>query len=180
MKKLFALLAATAAVSLAVSAHAASESAEVKSKMEYKRDGGYEASRSSEQTTPSGTDISSESKVDVDVDSDGLVSKTIKSESKTDPKGFGNRKVDNSKTVFEEKDRGGYKQTTVRTHKDADGTNVKFETITDVDVDSAGNVTTSAKTEKTVDPKGLFNSKTTTSKVKTVNGKVVDSVKKTN
>ena len=178
MKRTLAMLAASAAVGLAGASYAADESAQVKSKVEYKKDGGYTATRSAERTTPGGTTNSAESKVDVDVDSKGHVDKTVKSESTTDPKGLLNKKKDTSETNIEEKDRGGFKQTTTRKHTDAEGTNTTYKTVTDVDVDSNGNVTTKATTEKTVDPKGLMNSKTSSTKTKTVNGNVVEDTSK--
>ena len=156
MKNMIALLAATTALSLTSAAYAADET--VKSKT----------------TTNDGTVISSEKSTDVDVDSNGLVDKTVKSETTTDAKGLMNKKVDNSKTEFKEKKNGGYEQTTTAKHTDAEGTNVILKTTTDVDVDDSGNVTTAAKTEKTVDPKGLMNSKTASTKTKTVNGKTVE------
>ena len=180
MKNTFSLLAVTAAVSLATSAFAASESAEVKSTMENKKNGGYESTRTSDQTMRDGTKVSGESKVDVDIDSDGKVDKTVNNETIKDPKGMLNKKKDMNETEYEEKANGGYKQTTTSKHTDADGTNVTLVTTTDVDVDSSGKVTSVAKTEKTVDPKGLMNKETTTDKTKTVNGKVVDRTKKVN
>lgn len=178
MKNIIAVLAITAATALPCATFAADETSESKAKVEYETDGGYESSRSSEHTTPSGTTHSSESTVDVDVDSAGRVDKTVKTETVTDPKGLMNRKKDVSETEIEEKAYGGYKQTTTRKHKDAAGTDTTFKTVTDVDVDSTGNVTTTATTEKTVDPKGLFNKTTTESKTKTVNGRVVEKNKK--
>jgi len=178
MKNTFALLAATAAIGLAGGAYAADESANVKSKVDYKKDGGYTAERSSEQKTPGGTKTTSETKVDVDVDSQGRIDKEVKAETTTDPKGLLNKTKDVSKTDIEEKERGGYKQTTTTKHTNADGTNVTYKTVTDVDVDANGNVTTTAKTEKTVDPKGLMNAETTSSTTKSVNGQVVEQKKK--
>ena len=174
MKRMIAVLAATTALTLAAPVFAASESTDGSTKIDYKSNGGYEATRSAEQTSTSGTTTKSNADVDVDVDSKGRTSKTVKAESSTDPKGLGNKKDDLAKTTYEDKDRGGYKQTTTRKHKDAAGTNTTYTTTTDVDVDTDGNVTTTAKTEKTVDPKGLMNAKSTTTKTKTVNGKVVD------
>ena len=179
MKKFRTLLALTAAMGLATAAHAADESAQVKSKVEYKKDGGYESSRTAESTSAAGTTHKSESNVDVDVDSAGRVEKTVSTEATTDPKGLMNKKDNMSETHIEEKARGGYKQTTTRKFTDADGTNVTYKTVTDVDVDNNGKVTSTATTEKTVDPKGLMNEKTTTSKTKMVNGKVVENSKKT-
>lgn len=177
MKNIFTLLAATTAISLAGSAYAADESAKVKSDMEYKKNGGYEASRSAERTNASGTKHKSEAKVDVDVDSDGKTDKTVKSESSSDPKGLWNKKTNTSKTEVEDKERGGYKATTKNEHADRDGTSHKTEKKTDVDVDSDGDVTTTTTTEKTSNPKGLMNETTTKTKTKSVNGRVVESTK---
>lgn len=180
MKNSFALLAVTAAIGLAASApaYAADEKAAVKSSVDYKKDGGYEATRTSEQVSAGGTKTTSKAKVDVDVDSQGRIDKTEKAETTTDPKGLMNKKQDTSKTEIEEKDRGGYKQTTTTKHIDASGTNITYKTVTDVDVDADGNVTTTAKTEKTVDPKGLMNADKVSSTTKAVNGKVVSSTTK--
>lgn len=179
MKHLIVIAAATAAIGFTSSAYAAEEAAQVKSKIEYKKDGGYEASRTSEQTTARGTELSSERNVNVGVDSKGRIDKTVKSESSSDPKGLMNKKKDVSESKIEEKDRGGYKQVTTRKHRDAEGTDTTYKTTTDVDVDARGNVATTATTEKVTDPKGLLNEKTTSSKVKTVNGRVVEEKNKT-
>lgn len=178
MKHSLTMLLATAAMGLATSAYAADESAQVKSKVDYKKDGGYESNRTAEKTTANGTAVKSESNVDVDVDTKGRVDKTVKVENSTDPKGLMNAKKDKSETHIEDKARGGYKQTTVRTSTDASGTDVTYKTTTDVDVDASGNVTTTATTEKTVDPKGLLNEKSSSTKVKSVNGKVVEEKRK--
>ena len=180
MKTMFALLATTAALGLAASSYAADKSAQDKSKVEYKKDGGYESTRSSEHTNTSGTAYTSESKVDVDVDSQGRVDKTVKTESTTDPKGLLNKKDSTSETQIEEKARGGFKQTTTRKHTDAEGTNTTYKTVTDVDVDSDGKATSTATTEKTVNPKGLLNETSTKSKTKAVNGRVVEKTTKSN
>ncbi len=180
MKNMVAILTATAVMALVAPAYAATESAQNKSKVEYKDNGGYESTRTSEHTTPGGTKHTSESKVDVDVDSDGKIDKTVKTESVTDPKGLMNKETDTAKTEIKEKERGGYVQTTVSKSTDADGTNVTIKATTDVDVDADGNVTTTAKSEKTVDPKGLMNKKTTSSMTKSVNGHVVEEKKKSN
>jgi hypothetical protein len=180
MKNTFAILAATAAVGMASSAYSAEESTKDKSSMEYKKNGGYDSKRTTEHTTEGGTTHSSETKVDVDIDSKGNVDKVIKTESATDPKGLMNKKDDTSETKIEEKSRGGYKQTTTRKHTDAEGTNTTYKTVTDVDVDGSGNVTSTATTEKTVDPKGLMNETTTKNKTKAVNGRVVEKTTKSN
>ncbi len=174
MKNIFALLSATTMLTMGTGAFAADESAKSTSKVDYKKNGGYESTRSSEQTTSDGTAHSSENKVDVDVDSKGNIDKTVKSTSSTDPKGMMNKKKDTSETEIEEKSNGGYKQTTTRNQTDADGTDITYKTTTNVDVDDKGNVVTTATTEKTVDPKGLMNKTKTTSKTKTVNGQVVE------
>lgn len=176
MNNKFVLLAATAAVTLATSAFAAEEKANTK--VEYKNNGGYEATRSVENTSANGTTVSSKSKVDVDVDAKGNVTRSIDTSTATDPKGMLNQKVDNGNTTFEEKSNGGYKQTTQRTHTDQQGTDITLKTVTDVDIDKKGNVITTAKTEKTVDPSGLFNSSTETSTSRSVNGVVVEQKKK--
>ena len=174
MKNTFALLSATTMLTLSVSSFAADETIKNNSKIEAKKNGGYESTRSSEQVTSDGTTHSSESKVDVDVDSRGRVDKTVKTVSITDPKGLMNKKKDTAETEIEEKAYGGYKQTTTRKQTDADGTDITYKTVTDVDIDSSGNVTTTATTEKTVNPKGLMNESKTTTKTKTVNGRVIE------
>lgn len=174
MKHSLMLLVASTAIGLASHAYAANESAEVKSNVEYKKDGGYEAKRSMEHTLTDGTKVSADSKVDVDVDSNGRVEKTAESESVSDPKGLMNAKKDESETTVKEKARGGYKKTTTKKSHDAAGADVDRKTTTDVDVDANGNVTSTTTVEKSVDPKGLMNAKTTSSKVKAVNGTVVE------
>lgn len=167
-------LAATATIALSANAFAADEHGEVKSKVEYKKDGGYESTMSSDGVNAAGAKLTSDRTVDVDVDSKGRVDKKVNVESTTDPKGLMNKKHTDAETKIEEKENGGYKQTTTRTHTDADGTNTTYETITDVDIDNKGNVKSTATTKKTVDPKGLMNEKTTKTTTKTVNGKVVE------
>lgn len=174
MKNLLATLTATTILAAAGGAFAADETTQGESKVKYKDNGGYESTQSAEHTTAGGTTHSSDAKVDVDVDSKGRVDKTVKTDSVTDPKGLMNKKADTAKTEVEEKDRGGYKQTTTRKHTDAEGTNVTEKTSTDVDVDKNGNVTETDKTEKVTDPKGLMNKKKTVHKTKKVNGKVVE------
>ncbi len=176
--KLLTLLAASAGMSLATAAYA--QEASEKSNTRYHDNGGYESTSTSQKTSAEGTTSTTNSSVNVDVDSKGNVTREAKTETTTDPSGFMNKTTDNAQSEIEEKPRGGYKQTTTRSHKDADGTNIYFKTVTDVDVDSSGNVTTTAKTEKTVDPKGLFNKTSTTSTTKSVNGRIVKSDSKTN
>lgn len=174
MKKTLAMLMASSAIALASSAYAADESAQVKSNVEYKKDGGYSSTRSAEKTNASGTHVTSESDVDVDVDSKGRVDKKMKVESKTDPKGLMNAKGTTKESSIEEKERGGYKQKETRKSTDKEGADTTNKAVTDVSVDKDGTVNTTTTTEKTVDPKGLMNSKTTTEKVKSVNGNVIE------
>jgi hypothetical protein len=177
MKNLYTILAATAALSTATVAYA-DEEAQVKSTVEMKDNGGYESNVKSEEVTSAGTAKSTEKQVDIDVNSNGLVDKNIKIVKKNDPKGLMNGKKDVSETEIEEKEYGGYKQTTTRKITDANGTNTFYKTITDVSVDTNGNVTSTATTEKTTDPKGWFNKTTVKSTEKTVNGKVIEKSKK--
>jgi hypothetical protein len=176
MKNMLALLSATTVLTLGAGAYAA-DTAEGKAKVEYKANGGYEAKQSGERTLDDGTKVKSETNVDVDVDHDGTVDRTVKSEETSDPKGLMNKQSDNTKTKFDEKSDGGYTQTSDRKHKDANGTNIMEKSKTDVDVDRNGNVTQTTKNEKTTDPKGLFNKKTTKEKTKMVNGQVVEDKK---
>ncbi len=180
MKRMLAVLAATTAMSLVSPAFAADESAQAKTKVDYKKNGGYESTRTTEQKSADGTARTSEANVDVDVDSSGKVDRTVKTESATDPKGLMNKRKDENKTTFEQKERGGYKQITTSKHTDANGTDVTLTTTTDVDVDKDGNVTATAKSEKATDPKGLLNKSTSTSKTKSVNGRVVEQKKEAN
>lgn len=179
IKNTLAILSATTMLTMGAAAFAADEVAKGETKVEYKDDGGYKSTQSSEHVNADGTKTSSEAKVDVDVDKDGQVEKTVKTESTTDPKGLLNAKKDTSKAEVEEKDRGGYKQTVTREHKDSDGTNVKEKSTTDVSVDREGNVTETTKNEKVVDPKGLMNKEKSVSKTKSVNGRVVEETKTT-
>ncbi len=174
MKNLIAFLSATTVLTMATAAFAADETAADNSKVRYKDNGGYESTQSSDHTTPGGTSETSKTEVDVDVNSKGQVSKTVESKTTTDAKGLLNARTDKAKTELDEKDRGGYKQTSTRSHTDHDGTNVSEKATTDVDVDKTGNVTETTKTSKTVDPKGLMNKHTTTTKAKVVNGAVVE------
>ena len=174
MKQFLVALASTAAVGLASSAFAANATAENKSNVELKKNGGYEATNSSERTTAAGTKHEMKEKIDVDVDSKGQHKESAKAESSTDPKGLMNAKTDTTKASYKDKDNGGYKHTRTDKHTDAAGTDVKTTTTTDVDVDSSKNATATVKTEKTVDPKGLMNKKTTTTKAKAVNGVVTE------
>ncbi len=140
----------------------------------------FESSTSTKSTTSGGTVNTYEKNVDVDVDDKGRVNKTTTTEKSVNPEGLLNTMKDTSTTEYEEKARGGYKQTTTTKHVDPDGANVMIKTVTNVDVDADGKITTTAKSEKVVDPEGLMNSTTTTSKTKTVDGVVVEEKKEIN
>jgi hypothetical protein len=172
MKNALVVLAATTVIGLSGSIYAAEDASHVKSNIDYKKNGGYEASTTSERTDANGAKSVTQKEVDVDVDAHGNIDKTVKNETITS-KGLMNKKSDTDQTQYQEKERGGYTQTTTRKHKNSDGTDVTYKTVTDVDVDEDGDVTTKATTEKTVDPKGLFNEKTTKSVTKSVNGKII-------
>jgi len=177
MKHYLAMLVTSTAIAFSSLVYAADETAQGQSKVDYKDNGGYDASRSSQNTDANGTVTKSEEKASVDVDSKGLETRKLSTSDSTDPKGLMNKKTDNTNTKYTEKANGGYKQVTTTTHTDANGTNVKLVTTTNVDIDNKGNVTSTVKTKKVVDPKGLMNEKTSTSMTKTVNGKVVEEKK---
>ncbi len=172
MKQTFAYLCTTTFLAFVAAGFAANAATE--SKVEYKENGGYESTKSSEHKAPDGTTHTTESNVDVDVDKNGRVSKLIETESSTDPKGLLNEKKDIAKTEREEKPRGGYKETVTRQHRDADGTDITARTTTDVNVDKQGNVTQIVRVEKIVNPTGLMNETKTVNVTKTVNGKLVE------
>ncbi len=139
--------------------------------------GEYNTKSSLEHTTPGGTVHSYDKQVDVDVDDKGRVNKTTETKTKVDPEGLMNTKEDATTTEYEEKPRGGYKQTTIKKHTDDKGANVTIKTTTDVDVAENGEITTTAKSEKTVDPEGLMNSTKTIEETKSINGRVVEQKK---
>lgn len=181
MRNVIALLAATALASIATGAYADEASAS-KSDLEQKDNGGYESTSSSESTDANGTTVTTDDKTDVDMDANGNIKKKVVDNEKTiDPKGLWNKKTEKDKTVYEEKKNGGYQQTTIHSYKDRDGESIYYKTVTNVDVDSHGNVITTAKTERTTEPKGWFSSKhTASSESKTVNGVVVEQNSKAN
>ena len=180
MRYILGALVSTAAIGLASLGYAADESATTSTTMESKTNGGYEATSKSSEETPDGTDKSTSTKVNVDVNSNGKVDKTVKTESVTDPKGMWNKKTDKSESRIQEKSNGGYKQTTIIQHTDRSGTDTYYTTVTDVNVDSNGNVTSTVNSEKTTKPKGWFNKTVASSKTKTVNGTVVMHTEETN
>lgn len=171
--KLFGLML-SAAVVAAVPAFAADVAAENKGKYEAKDNGGYTMKGEASETLADGTKKSAETKVDVDVDSEGKVTKKAEKTTTTNPEGSMNEKKTVSKTEMKEKERGGYEKKVVEKNKDASGTDTKLEASTDVEVDSDGKVTEKHKTVKTTDPKGLFNQEKTVTTTKKVDGKVVE------
>jgi hypothetical protein len=178
--KILPLLTATLAVTLPsmtlpLPAVAADPEAKTEGKIEYKDNGGYEAKRSSSQELSNGTEMSSSSKVDVDVDNDGEVTEKVKNQATNDPKGLMNKKQNIVTSKIDSEPSGDYKKTTKKKYKDAEGTDISQKTTVDVDADSDGTVKETVRNEKIVDPKGLFNRSKTVSTTKKVNGKVVES-----
>ena len=167
MTKTLQLLAAVSMIALTSSAFAQDN----KTTYEEKDNGGYKVESKSELTTANDTDKKGSHKVDVDVDNDGSVSKTVKTESKTDPKGLMNGRGSVNKTETEHNADGTAKTKAVSEKYNANGTNVKTEQETEVKYDANGNKKVVVETTKKVDPKGLMNSSETTTR--TVNGKVV-------
>lgn len=171
--KLFGLML-SAAVLAAVPAFAADVAAENKGKYEAKDNGGYIMKGEASEKLADGTEKSAKTKVDVNVDSEGKVTKKAEKETTTNPEGSMNEKKTVSKTETKEKDHGGYEKKTVEKNTDADGTDTKMEASTDVEVDSHGKVIEKSKTVKTTDPKGLFNQEKSVTSTKKVDGKVVE------
>jgi len=181
MKKLSALMITAAFVGFASAGYAADDSTTTQGSVDYKKNGGYDASRSSEQTLPDGSKKTSETTINKDVDSNGLATKKVTTETKVTPpgtvNGLLNQKKDVSTSEVKEKDRGGSDRTDTQKHTDPNGTNVTVKTSVNKDVDKNGNVTETVKSQQTVDPQGLMNAKTTETKTKTVNGAVVEESK---
>lgn len=179
MRLAIALLSATAALAIPAYGFAADQTATIDSKVEYKDNRGYSSTATAKQTDTNGTEKSAKQTEDVDVDSDGKVTKHFHSERAADPKGMSNEQKTVRDVKIKQKARGGYKKTVESKDMNNDGADVTAKTEANVDVDGDNNVTKTIKTEKTVDPKGLFNSKTTTTKEKIVNGRVVEEKKET-
>jgi len=173
MKKASAFLPLVTVLAMSTYAYAADESD--KSSTETKKNGGYESTTTSQGTTDAGTYNSTKTTDNVDVDSKGNVTRKYKTKSVEDPKGLMNKKTSTGEITYQDKDNGGYKKTVDEKSTNAAGTNYSHSSKTNVDVDAQGNVTTTKKTENTVDPKGFTNpSTTTTTSSKTVNGEVVE------
>jgi hypothetical protein len=98
-----------------------------------------------------------------------------------------------SKTSVESDSKGNYNKENKTQSTNASGTTTEKEKV-EVDVHSNGDVDNTVKTEKTIDPKGLMNKRTTktvdtqdvkhdgsteNTHKKVVNGKTVESVKET-
>lgn len=143
-------------------------------KTEYKDNGGYTTTTTEAKKNADGTTIKGEAKVDVDVDDDGDVTKKVKNEKITDPKGILNEKAKTSETTIEQKDRG-YVRETRSSNSNAAGTSTLTKEQRDVKVDAQGNVIETTKTDKVVDPKGLLNRESTTVEEKRVNGQTIES-----
>ena len=92
------LLTSVAALMLSAPAFSADkQSYEAKTKIEKDSDGNYSEKTKAEKTDVEGTTTSSEKNVSVDVDSNGAVDKTIKTETTTDPKGLMNKQTTKTK-----------------------------------------------------------------------------------
>ena len=78
-KPFIELLTATILLGTGSFAYAADESGQAQENVKYKDNGGYSASSSSSETTEAGTDKSYKSSVDVNVDSNGKLTKKVKS-----------------------------------------------------------------------------------------------------
>jgi hypothetical protein len=180
MKNVILSLAVTTALAVAAGSYAADESADTKSNLEYKENGGYKASVTTEKTTPEGTAISSKTKKNVDVDADGKTTSTMRSSSVEDPTGLRNKKIHTGELDYRDKDNGGYKKSVTSTDTDAAGSNTSTSQKTNVDVDAAGNKTITEESTRVIDPPGLMNKTQTVTKSKTVNGVVVEDNTKTN
>lgn len=141
---------------------------------EYKThdNGGYSVNSKSEMTTRSGTARVGDHQVDVRVGDDGTVTKDVKNVSKSDPDGLMNASKNVNESEYKKNPDGSYTKHDVSKHTTADGTNVKTEVKTDLEVNSDGQREKTVERTKTVDPKGLMNK--TKETVKTVNGRVVD------
>jgi hypothetical protein len=170
-KHLLALLATTAIIGAAPAAFAVD--ANVKSDYSSKANGGYKTTTETSHTSTNGTDTSAKKSVDVDVDDDGTTTRTIKSESSADPEGLMNGKKTSSEFTAKKKADGTYERKAEDKHTNAEGTDTSKTTKTKSHVDADGNVITKTKVEKKTDPKGLFNSNTSTSEITTKNGKVI-------
>jgi len=114
MKKSYILFATVAAFTLSQPSFAVDkESYESKTKVEKDSDGNYSEKSKVEKTDAAGTTVTSERKVNVDVDSNGNVDKTVKTEETTDPKGLMNKQTVKTKSTSKTKDDG----TTENTNK---------------------------------------------------------------
>ena len=97
MRYLSLMLVTASAMAFSVSAYAADEKFESKVKIEKKDDGSYKETSKTSNTDAAGTTMSAERKVDVDVDSDGTMDKTVKTQVVTDPKGLMNKETEKTK-----------------------------------------------------------------------------------
>jgi len=174
-KTILSALVVTTALTITAQAEVVSKN---ESYIKEKPNGGYETKVITEKQTPAGTTKTYEKTVNVNVRSNGNVSKVSEIKSVTDPKGILNKQSNDSRSRYVEKENGGYEQVTTSKHTNSDGADVTLVTTTLVDVDADGNVKTTAKTERTIDPKGLLNKKTSTSEVKIINGEIVQSISK--
>ena len=167
MKTMIAVLGAVSAIALMSANVAHAGAPENKTTYEAKDNGGYEVKSKSKAVNAAGTERTGERKVDVEIDDNGSKSKTVTTKSAVDAEGLMNGKEDKAETKMEMNADGSSKTVKSNSHSNFNGTDTSTEVETKVDAN--GNVIT--ETEKTVDPKGLLNKSTTTTK--TINGKVV-------
>lgn len=170
--KFLQILGTMTAVAMASAAYAADPGPNNTTEYNARDNGGYHVQSKSDMKTPNGTAKMGEREVDVKVDDSGNVSKTVTSKSAQDPDGLMNEKNQTQKTTYEDKRNGGYVEKSVSEKRNADGTNVKSEVKTDVDVKSDGSREKTVERTRTTDPKGLMNKTKETQK--TVNGRVVE------
>ena len=100
MKTLLALLTTVSFIAMGTASYAADVGTpSSKTTYEAKDNGGYKVKAKSEVTTPAGTDKAGANMVDVSVEEDGSVQKTIETKAKTDAKGLMNEKEKLNKTA---------------------------------------------------------------------------------
>jgi|GEM_PF-1696500 len=165
MKKLY-LMTALALV-MAAPAFAADETYKSETTMERDENGNYVSETKEKLKNADGSTEKAVVKEDVDVKADGTVKVETKSTEITDPKGLMNKqKVKNEKTSVSDGE-GNFEEKVVKETKDADGTDKKLKSSTNIEKDEDGLEKSEVKSKKVTDPKGLFNKKTEKTKVTT-------------
>lgn len=172
MKRTLSILSTTALVALSTVAYA--NDAVVKSEFEATKNGGYEAVKDVERRAADGARERINAKTKLKVDADGNSVREYKEEAVKDGKGWFNKQKESVKGEVKKDVDGNYQRQVEKRSINPDGANVKTDTKTKVEVDRHGNAETTTEIKKTTDPKGLFNSRTETSKVKMRNGRVIE------